>query len=232
MEAAFERDNRIQAELPLGFSSQEQDGDVEIAVSETNGADIAQTDLGLGNTDEHGQENDEVVVDPSTWERVRGFVGRHKGKLAMGVLAASAALTFANNPLSELKEEVVDAFPIVATGVVVSETAFVAGAAMMAASVGSKVGNPLTLKDRLPEIATHANDSLLFKAGLWTNTAGAVGSAAVFSVGIMQMPVETYPALAATVADLGLTVAVRKAMIAGIRNNRIPNTETSPDQAA
>lgn len=158
--------------------------------------------------------------DKNAWQRAREWASRHKGKLALGAIATSTALTFAFNPTQEVKDRIVEAAPIIGVGIAGSEAMFVGGAAIMASAVGSKVGNPLKLKERLPEICEKANDSLLFKSGFWINTVGAVGTAAFFSAGVLaKMPPESYGVLSFAGADLALTVAVRKAMLSGIRSN-------------
>lgn len=154
------------------------------------------------------------------WHVAKEFTGRHKGKMVMGAVAVSAALTFANNPYEEVIDQALEAAPWVLSGVVVSEAAFVAGGIMMAGSVGNKIGNPLKIKEKIPEIAKQANDSLLFKSGFWVNTAGAVGTGVFLSAAIVgKMPPEAYGALSVTLVDLSLTCAVRKAMLDGIRKN-------------
>ncbi len=154
------------------------------------------------------------------WQRAREWAARHKGKLALGAAVASATLTLTLNPLGEVTHEVVDAAPMVGIGIATSETMFVGGLAMMATAVGTKVGNPLKLKERLPDICEKANDSKLFKAGFWVNTVGAVGSAAIISTGIIaELPPESYGMLSFAAADLAVTVAVRKAMLSGIKRN-------------
>lgn len=155
----------------------------------------------------------------SRFERFRSWVGERKTHIAIGIAGLSLAATLSNNPMSELKDDVIAAAPWVGGGVAASEVAFATGAAMMAGSVGSKIGNPWTIKERIPDIAQRAQDSKLFWTGFWTNTTGAVGDFAVISAGVLkEMPVESYPLLALTLADLGMTVAVRKALKSGIRN--------------
>ncbi len=145
---------------------------------------------------------------------------RHKLGLLLGATAVSAVATVTNNPASGLYSNVMDAAPWVGGGVAASEVAFVAGAVMMAASVKDKIGNPLKIKERIPEIAKKAQDSKLFTAGFWTNTVGAVGDFAVISAGmIAKMPIEAYPMLAIPLLDLSVTVAVRRAIRSGIKNN-------------
>lgn len=156
----------------------------------------------------------------SGWQRAREWAARHKGKLALGAAAVSATLTFTMNPLGEVTHEVVEAAPAIGIGIATSEAMFIGGLAMMAGAVGSKVGNPIKLRERLPEISEKANDSLLFKSGFWINTVGAVGSAAIISAGVIaKLPPESYGVLGFAAADLAVTVAVRKAMLSGIKRN-------------
>lgn len=167
---------------------------------------------------------DETFEEPARmrqiWERVKGFAGRNKGKLALGAFALSTALTFTSHSYHQVEHDLVEALPWVGGGVATSETAFIVGAGMMGAAVGRKVGNPLTVKERIPEIAERANDSLLFKSGFWVNTAGAVGTAAIVSAGVIaKLPPESYGVLPIAFADMGLTATVRVAMLKGIREN-------------
>lgn len=166
----------------------------------------------------------------SGWQRAREWAARNKGKLALGAAAVSATLTFTMNPLGEVTHEIVEAAPVIGVGIVASEAMFAGGIALMATSVGSKIGNPLKLKERLPEICAEANDSKLFKAGFWINTVGAVGSAAIIAGGVVaKLPPESYGVLGFAAADLAVTVAVRKAMLSGIRRNAEKDDAKSVD---
>lgn len=152
--------------------------------------------------------------------RFKDWVSKRKGRIAFGLAGASVTATLINNPLSELKDDVIEAAPWVAAGVGISEAAFCVGAAMMIAAVGDKIGNPLKLKNKVPSIAEKANNSKMFKAGFWINAGGAVGDFAVISTGVLaQLPKESYPTLSLTLLDLGATIAVRKAILSGIENN-------------
>lgn len=152
--------------------------------------------------------------------RVGNFFKKYKTKLVLGAAAVSLASTLVLDPLGDTTEKVMDAAPWVAGGVGVSEAMFIGGAAMMLASVGDKIGNPLSIKKRIPEIAEKANDSKLFKSGFWVNTTGAVGDFVVLSAGIgANMPPHTWGVLGLTLLDLSVTVAVRKAILNGIKGN-------------
>jgi hypothetical protein len=228
--AAYEDENHD----PFALSTVEPGlvGDVEETDSNgeiDNQPSIHEATDDLIPADDTGQSDAEVDT-RGWWARTKESMGRHKGKIALGAVAASAVLTLTSNPWSEVKEEVLDAYPEVLVGVAASEVAFTAGAAAMVISVGGQVGNPLKIKERLPEIAAKANDSLMFKVGLWVNTVGAVGTAGSVAAGVIQLPPEAYPTLAVAVADIGLTVVVRKAMIEGVKNNAIQSQEQDVQQ--
>lgn len=185
-------------------------GNHEMAMPTETGAEIITTEQNLN----HEAQSQSVS------NRFVEFLQRRKMKLAIGAVAVSSVMTLTNNPASEVIDDAIEAAPWVGSGVVASEALFIAGAGMMAASVKDKLGNPFKIKERIPEIATKARDSKLFKFGFWTNTVGAVGDFAVISAGIVaKMPPESYPLLAIPLLDLGVTVAVRKAIRSGIREN-------------
>ncbi len=164
-------------------------------------------------------------------EKVPNWLRRNKAKLLLGVAATSLAVTLATDKLGEVQEQVADAAPWVGAGVVASEALFIGGAAMMASSVGEKIGNPLTVKNRIPEIAKHANESTLFKTGFVTNTIGAVGDFAVISAGVVhELPPQSWGVLGLTLTDLAGTVALRKAMLdAGRKHADKPVVETNQE---
>lgn len=160
------------------------------------------------------------------WHATRESLRRHKTKIAVGAAAVSLGATLAYNPLGEVTEDLVEASPWVGAGLVASEGMFIGGLAMMATSVGSSARNPLKMRGQLDEICQKADDSLLFKSGFWVNTTGAVGSAAVIAGGILiKMPPESYGLLSFSAMDLAVTVAVRKAMMSGIKNRSAAKTE-------
>lgn len=164
----------------------------------------------------------EVVVEQSLFQRARDYASRKKMSLAVGAMGLSAAATITNNPLSELKDDVITSAPWVGAGVLASEALFVAGAGMMAASVKDKIGNPFKIKERIPQIAQKAAKSKLFWTGFWVNTVGATGDFVAISSGVIaKMPPESYPMLALPLLDLGVTVAVRKAIINSTRENSV-----------
>lgn len=203
-------------EIVPGFYPPENDADFPVEEAFTEPLELTSYDL----TDYAAVDVEEIARMRRMWERVKGFAGHNKGKLALGAFAVSTALTFSSHSYHTVEHDLTAALPWVGSGVVASETAFVVGAGMMAAAVGSKVGSPLKIKERIPEIAERANDSLLFKSGFWVNTTGAVGTAAIVSAGVVaKLPPESWGVLPIAFADMGLTTTVRLAMHRGIRNN-------------
>jgi hypothetical protein len=150
----------------------------------------------------------------------RGFLTRNRWKIVLAVTASSIIVTLTMNPLAEVQQQVVAAAPWTGVGIVASEVMFLGGLVMMASAVGVKVGNPFRLKESLAKICKKANGSLLFKTGFWVNSLGAVGTAAAISIGVVSsLPLESYGILSFSVADLMLTVAIRKAILDGLRES-------------
>lgn len=163
-------------------------------------------------------END-LQTDMTLPERVVNWVSRKRTALTLGSLAAASALMAANGNYAELKDQAIEAAPWVAGGLAVSEGMFIAGASMMIASIGDKVGNPLKIKEKIPAIAEKANDSKLFKAGFWINAIGAVGTAAVVTTGVAkELPPESYPLFLIPAIDLAITVKIRTMIRKAIKN--------------
>ena len=101
-------------------------------------------------------EDSKHNIEESTPNRFISFLKRSKTKIAVGAAAVSVATTLALDPLGETTDKLVEAAPWVGGGVLASEALFIGGAAMMLAGVGDKIGNPLTMKHRVGEIAEKA----------------------------------------------------------------------------
>lgn len=152
--------------------------------------------------------------------RIKQAFRRYKTRLILGAAALSLGVTMLADPLKDTKDSIESAAPWVISGLVASEVLFVGGAAMMLAGIGDKIGNPLTVKGRIPELAEKANNSKLFKAGFWTNALGAVGDFVVLTAGVCStLPVHSWGVVGLTLADLGVTLSVRKALYNGIERN-------------
>ena len=133
-------------------------------------------------------------------------------------------MTLAVNPLHELEHKVIDAAPWVGSGLVAGEAAWIGGAALALGAVGVKVRNPLKIKNQFKDIATHADNSKMFKIGFWTNTTAAVAEFGVLTVGVMKyLPPEAWGALSFGALDLAATVTFRKMILNGIKNTANSN---------
>lgn len=150
----------------------------------------------------------------------------------IGLAVGSASLTVASDSVGEAKEAIVEAAPWVGVGIATSEIMFVAGGAIMVGSVGEKLGNPFTLKRRLPEIVVKAGDSKVFRAGLAINTIGAFGDAGVIAAGTFkEMPVEAWGVAGLAAIDGVGTLVARRWMIDKYRETKIKtNNEEGNDK--
>ncbi len=159
------------------------------------------------------------------WDQLRCFARRHKGKMLLGAAAVSLAMPFAINPVEEAGEQVGSAIGWTVAGGAVSESMFIGGIGIMGLAVGAQLGaNPLKWKDRLDDVTAKADNSLLFKAGFWVNTTGAVGTAAIgTAAALTYLPPESMGILTIPAFDLWLTYAIRKAVLGKIKENVAKN---------
>ena len=141
---------------------------------------------------------------------------------ALWLLIALSVGSLVLSPLDETVDRVRRVAPWVGLGLVVSEALFVIGLAVMAWSVGIGLGpNPLRWRQRFSAVIDSLHRTPVFWIGLAVNTVGAVGSAAVVVAGVVAgLPRSTWGLLVLPVADLGLTAAVRTAVVSGVRNRR------------
>jgi hypothetical protein len=162
---------------------------------------------------------------PSWFPKSREWVHKNRLKLALGGIAVSAGLTFASGGTHEVVETAVKNIPAVGAGMIAMEAMWIGGGAMMAASVGEHIKNPLKIKSHLPEIAAKANDSKLFKAGFIVNTVGAVGEFVIPAAAVcMKLPPETWGVLGPSLVDLGITIGVRRATLNAIHESQVVET--------
>ena len=173
----------------------------------------ADTSLSADNPDQKG-----------IFSRSKEVIVRQRNKIAVAAFAGSIAVTLAVNPLHELEHKVIDAAPWVGSGLVAGEAAWIGGAALALGAVGVKVRNPLKIKNQFKDIATHADNSKMFKIGFWTNTTAAVAEFGVLTVGVMKyLPPEAWGALSFGALDLAATVTFRKMILNGIKNTANSN---------
>ena len=123
------------------------------------------------------------------------------------------------SPLGPLIDRVREVGPWVGLGLIVSEALFLAGLAVMAWSVGVRMGpNPLRWRDRLEVVLASLNRSPPFWVGLVINTVGAAGTALVVAGAVLGgLPLSAWGLRVLPLADLSLTVAVRAAVVNGVR---------------
>lgn len=133
------------------------------------------------------------------------------------MLVSVASLIF--SPLGPLIDRIREVGPWVGLGLLVSEVLFIIGLAVMAWSVGVRLGaNPLRWRDRLQDILAQLDRSPSFWAGLTINTVGAVGTAVVVLGAIAAgLPLSAWGLMVLPLADVSLTIAVRAAVFNGVR---------------
>lgn len=148
---------------------------------------------------------------------VRTSISNHRWHIAIGATVLSA-VNAAFGPVHEAIDGLKDNAPYVGAGVLASEAMFIVGAAIMAGSVGAKIGNPFN-KGKIDEIYRKANSSRAFKAGFIINTLGAVGDFfAIAPAVVSSLKPSSWGILALPLMDLGLTYKVRKMMMDRVKN--------------
>jgi hypothetical protein len=135
-------------------------------------------------------------------------------------------MTTVADPFEETRGQLADAAKWVVPGVLVGEVAWIGGAAMMLAAVGSKIWNPFKIKKMMAEIAEKANDSKLFQAGFWVNTTAAVSQFGIITGGVVtELPPRSWGLAGFGIVDLAATIAVRRAIRRGIKHNTLSSSE-------
>jgi hypothetical protein len=139
-------------------------------------------------------------------------------------LVALSVLSLVLSPLEPLIDRAREVGPWVGLGLIASEGLFVCGLAIMAWSVGVRMGfNPLRWRDRMATVLSRLNRSPMFWTGLVVNTIGALGTAVVLVAAVVAgLPLSAWGLLVLPVADLSLTVAVRAAVVSGVRQPQTP----------
>lgn len=152
-----------------------------------------------------------------------GWWKRNNAKVYLGLAAAGLTGTgvgVANGSFETIVSDVKDEAPWVGPALIGSEALFIGGLAGMAAGAGKEIGNPFTIRRRMPEILAGAVDNKAVKAGLAVNTLGALGTAGVVaSAAVKALPPETWPAaLGFATADMASTIALRAGAYKGSRH--------------
>lgn len=167
--------------------------------------------------------------------------------VAAGALAlSSAGLTLATGDLSEVAGKSLDVLPWVGAGVVVSETAFIAGGALMVAAAGRKMyasrrvrKNLTNLNDTLikgeEQSQARLAESKLFKTGFALNATGAVGFTSTLAAGVVHsLPPESWGVLGIGALEIAQTLSTRAAIWGAIRPDKknAESNSTSAEAAA
>ena len=153
-------------------------------------------------------------------DRVGRWLSKQKTRLAIAATIASLAATAFTSPFGETRHRLASAAKWVIPSALIADALWLGGAAMMLASIGGKIGNPLTIKKRVPAIASQANTSTLFETGFWVNTTAAVAEFGIITAGVTtELPLRSWGLAAFGLVDLSVTIAVRRAIRSGIRKN-------------
>ena len=149
-----------------------------------------------------------------------------KKALGISVFAGAAALSFTGQYGKELKTLEKDA-PIAGPAIIGTEALAWGGAALIFASAGNKIGNPLTLKSRLEDIRTSLEHNRLYRSGISVNVLGAAGTAAVVgAAAVLTEPVQTWP-LAFTVGAASLGFSSLPWVLSGNNSNTESNNTST-----
>lgn len=170
------------------------------------------------------QEQKSRLVTMMEWARNR--------KIAIGIGAltvASSGVTAATSDLEQIKDSVFDSAPWIGAGIVAAEVTWVAGGAAMLVAAGIKVKNILSVRKQVQQLNsnaqlesansdTHLTENGLFRAGFAVNAVGAVGTAATFTVAVVEtLPPQSWGVLALGAVDLAQTVGTRIAVWGALR---------------
>ena len=170
----------------------------------------------------NSQNISEVHKQPNIKSKTR----KNLSRIALGLIAAGGIYALAEQPSSTL-HEVEKAAPVVGGGAIASEVMWDVGAIMMAIGVGSKIGNPLTIRNRWDEIGKTAVNNRLTKAGLTINTIGALSLSGFMVYGGTKLSPELWPGVGGVVTlDVLSTIAIRTPIVAAMRSPKSESEAT------
>jgi|GEM_PF-660434 len=224
-------------------------GRIEYPFSSESGFDVPlipeqKVSLEENFSDEKVEENkQDVLFDPETvkepvrqrsaniFQSSKEWVRRRKLAVTAGALALTSTVATATTAdFEQVVENVKESAPWIVPVVAASEVSFIAGGAAMLAATGAKVGSVIKarkqiaeLNETLPDKAQDEAlwDNKLFKAGFIANAAGAIGSTAGLTVGVVEsMPPQSWGVLGFAALEVGQTVALRAAAIGALRPSR------------
>ncbi len=150
-----------------------------------------------------GSEQEQVTLiepDGSSW------LQRHwKAVIGAGFFAVSLGVSATQ--FNQVEKTISQDAPFVAPALIATEAVAWSGAAMIFASAGNKIGNPLTLKSRLSEVKDKLEHNRTYKHGLAVNILGAAGTSVVVGVSaIASAPERAWPlAFSVSAASLGFS---------------------------
>lgn len=130
-------------------------------------------------------------------------------KILLGTAFIAAGTYFVSNPsdmsktVDHLEREANIAYEVFP----VTEGLAWAGAIMMMASAGKRIGNPLTVKKRLAEVKDDLSKNKMFNIGWTLGAIGAIGTSATISIGsVVTLPESSWPlAFGASAASLAFS---------------------------
>lgn len=148
------------------------------------------------------------------------WLSKQKTKLALAATAASVGMTLIDSPITDTKDQILNAAKWMGPSLAAGEAVWIGGGAMMLAAIGVKVKNPFKIKKMIPEIADKANNSRLFNAGYLINTTAAMAEFGISTTGVMtEFPMRSWGLASFGFIDLAATYFVRRAIRRGIKNN-------------
>ena len=142
----------------------------------------------------------------------------YRHRLALGIagiaIAGALSITQFDKTVGDIENSAHWAVP----ALLATETAAWGGAALMLLSAGKKLGNPLTVKKRLTQIASELEDNTPYKTGFAINVSGAAGTSIVIAAGALtSLPATSWP-LAAGAAGASLAFSALPLKNAGKKN--------------
>lgn len=125
-------------------------------------------------------------------------------------------------PVSEVKKGITDNLPWIGVGTLITEVFFIIGLGIMALEAGHQLGpNPVRWRRKLPHIFRGVVRTKIFWLGFYTNTAGALGTAIILSIGIFKiLPPQSWGLIILPLLDLSLTFALRYAVVNASKDER------------
>lgn len=175
-----------------------------LALPENTGQSLADSlqedDLGqylqyettLGNTTGMEASNEALSIKDS---HRASWLKRNVSKLGMTAFMISGAYFFAQpNQITETKDTIIKEASFMYEIFPITEGFAWGGAALMLASAGKKIGNPITMKRRLSLIRSELNDNSMYRTGWALGAIGALGTSTTIVLGsVLTLPDTSWP---------------------------------------